>query len=30
MHAVYADLDPAYVRPALPQLVSEMAHLARR
>ncbi len=30
VHAVYADLDPAYVVPALPQLVSEMAHLARR
>ena len=30
VHAVYADLDPAYVWPALPQLISEMAHLARR
>ena len=30
VHAVYADLDPAYVRPALPQLASEMAHLAQR
>ena len=30
VHAVYADLDPAYAPPALPQLVSEMAHLARR
>ena len=30
VHAVYADLDPAYVLPALPQLASEMAHLARR
>ena len=30
VHAVYADLDPAYVRPALPQLISEMAHLVRR
>lgn len=30
VHAVYADLDPTYVRPALPQLASEMAHLAQR
>ena len=29
VHAVYADLDPAYVPPALPLLVSEMAHLAQ-
>ena len=30
VHAVYADLDPDYVPPALPQLASEMAHLAQR
>ena len=30
VHAVYADLDPAYVPPDLMQLVREMAHLARR
>ena len=30
VHAVYADLDPAYVLPALPVLLGEMAHLARR
>ena len=30
VHAVYADLDPTYTQPPLPQLISEMAHLARR
>ena len=30
VHAVYADLDPAYSPPDLMQLVREMAHLARR
>ena len=30
VHAVYVDLDPAYVPPDLMQLVREMAHLARR
>lgn len=28
--AVYADVGPTYVRSAPPQLVSEVAHLARR
>ena len=30
VHAVYADLDPAYTPPDLMQLVRDMAHLARR
>ena len=30
VHAVYADLDPAYVPPDLMELVREMAHLAQR